>query len=86
MAVPFSSDDKAAIEKTLEDDRTFVINNLEVSFEVDRCAQWIQESAHKIVALQFPDSLMSYAPSVASAIESKIDQRFVIRYLFQISF
>lgn len=76
MAVPFSSDDKAAIEKQLEDDTTLIIEDLEASFEVDRCAQWIKDNACKIVALQFPDSLMSYAPSVASAIESRIDQRY----------
>ena len=78
MAVAFSSNDETAITKSIETHFETEIENIETCFEIERCVDWIKVGEHKTVALQFPDSLMKYSPQVASAIESKLEQKWVL--------
>ena len=75
MAVAFSSNDEASIERSIETFQDTNIENIDLCFEIERCVEWIRLADLKTVALQFPDSLIKYSPHVASAIESKLDQK-----------
>ena len=41
-------------------------------FEVERCTAWIKRNGLSKTTLQFPDSLLKYAPTVALQIEREI--------------
>ena len=75
MAVAFSSNDETSNFDTIETFPQVQIEDIYSCFEIERCIDWIQLAEHKTVALQFPDSLMKYSPHVASAIESKLNQK-----------
>ena len=75
MAVAFSSNDETSNFDTIETFPQAQIDDIYSCFEIERCIDWIQLAEHKTVALQFPDSLMKYSPHVASAIESKLNQK-----------
>ncbi len=73
MAVAFSTSDETVIRKSVHVPSASMI--LEVpdvaeAFEIQRCAAWIREKGHQVVALQFPDSLMHFSPKVAQLLES----------------
>ena len=75
MAVAFSSTDESSNFDTIETFSQTEIEDIYSCFEIERCIDWIQLAEHKTVALQFPDSLMKFSPHVASAIESKLNQK-----------
>ena len=52
--------------------QSFDIFKIRRAFEVERCAAWIRRNGLCNVALQFPDSLLQYAPIVAKQIEEDI--------------
>jgi len=78
----FSSDDKSVLERhcRLEENLVTVDNDddLDRVFEVDRCAAWIQEKQLESVTLQFPDSLLQFAPQVASRLQAKTSKKIAI--------
>jgi hypothetical protein len=76
MAVPFSANDQEVINRTIElqSDAGNTIEDIFTVFEVTRCIDWINENNLTNVTLQFPDSLISYSPAVALAIEHGLGQ------------
>jgi hypothetical protein len=76
MAVPFSANDQEVINRTIElqSDAVNTIEDIFTVFEVTRCIDWINENNLTNVTLQFPDSLISYSPAVALAIEHGLGQ------------
>lgn len=75
MALSFSTNDQAAIAKTVKTHIETSIQDLHKCFEVKRCVEWIQQHEYKNVALQFPDSLMTYSPRVSQQIEDGLGQK-----------
>ena len=78
MSVPFSSSEKATIDRQVDaaDIDYGHVENVSVVFEVDRCVQWIKDNNLERVALQFPDHLISHSPIVAQSIEHNLEQRY----------
>ena len=72
----FSTNDQLVFEREINSQTDEVkINNeddLRSVFELDRCVQWINDNHLSSVSLQFPDSLLQFAPQVASNIQSHL--------------
>ena len=77
----FSSDDKTVLERTtnsqgppagltIKDDE-----QLFDTFELNRCVKWIKDNQMMSVTLQFPDSLLQFAPAVAKRIQEEVGDR-----------
>ncbi|XP_049947360.1 2-(3-amino-3-carboxypropyl)histidine synthase subunit 2 [Schistocerca serialis cubense] len=79
----FSSDGKAAIERTIEVD---VLRERAPAFEVDtvyeieRCAEWIREIGAKTICLQFPDKLLPDSVDVSLKLQKLLahNQVFIL--------
>ncbi len=85
MAVSLSSSDKEVIERSvdvsdIDADLSVGVTdaNLEDVFEIDRCLKWASEKRLEKVTLQFPDSLLSYAPNVAGILQKKSGMRYTM--------
>ena len=79
-ASAFSSDDQAVLQRSVQDSshcRLTIGNDqdLENVFEIQRCTKWIKDQNLKAVTLQFPDSLLEFAPQVASKLQKAIGER-----------
>ena len=73
MAVAFSTDDSIVIQRSVNTECNYVDQDVLESFEIQRCVDWIQSQPKlEKVALQFPDSLLQYAPDVVASIEHHI--------------
>lgn len=78
MAVPLSSNESEVINRTVDLPLDLDLDfdqDWEDTFEVDRCAKWIQEKNLINVCLQFPDALLKFGPKVAKLLEQKVDKR-----------
>ena len=79
MAVAFSSNDSDVIQRSVTDSNGAIkVTDIESSFEIQRCVDWIQERKLEKVALQFPDSLLQHSPDVVSMIEAQIGNRVYV--------
>lgn len=84
MALALNSPEEAVLARTIDDsqadhvERALATWDLERVFEIQRCADWIQERKLTRVTLQFPDGLLKWAPSVASQLESMVGHRMAI--------
>ena len=70
MALPFSSSGGDVIRRdnsTGDSPAAIPIGGatVEEMFEVDRCLKWAAEKSLTRITLQFPDSLMAFAPKVS---------------------
>ena len=75
--ISFSSSDAIA-DETEEDIDQLNIGNPTYYFQIDQCVEFIQSNDYCKVALQFPDELMSYALSVATAIENIVGRKVYV--------
>lgn len=88
MALALNSPEEAVLARTIDDsqadhvERALATWDLERVFEIQRCADWIQERKLTRVTLQFPDGLLKWAPSVASQLESMVGHRYMGRISF----
>ena len=82
MSLGFSSDDRSVLDRTVQDVNTSTLTidqeDLDDVFEIPRCVDWIQKEQKDVVALQFPDALLSYAPRIASRIQQTVVPRVAI--------
>lgn len=72
----FSTNDQLVFEREINSQTDELkINNeddLRSVFELDRCVKWIKDNHLSSVSLQFPDSLLQFAPQVASNIQNHL--------------
>ena len=70
----FSTNDKLVLEREVDcpNEDVLASDDLASVFELDRCVKWIKDNQLSSVTLQFPDSLIRYAPHVASHIQARL--------------
>ena len=79
MAVAFSTNDSDVIQRSVTDAAGAIKDkDIEKSFEIQRCVDWIKDKGLEKVALQFPDSLLQHSPDVVSMIETQIGNRVYV--------
>ena len=74
MSVSMSSRDQpelAGVQESLVQEVTAAEDLPEV-YELERCVDWIQSSGYRKVALQFPDYLLSQAPTVCECLRERL--------------
>ena len=75
----FSTDDQLVLTRGVEEALGQVSvegdADLRSVFEIDRCVKWIEEKDLKAVTLQFPDSLLKFAPTVAAILQDRLGKR-----------
>ena len=79
MTASFYSDEQAALTRNVEAGEAAADGDVdETVFEIDRCVEWIKENDLHRVALQFPDRLLSAAPTVATLIRTRLGEEVFI--------
>jgi len=79
MTASFYSNEQAALTRNVEADEASTDGEVdETVFEIDRCVEWIKENDLHRVALQFPDRLLSAAPSVSTLIRTRLGEEVFI--------
>ena len=81
MALSLSSHEEDALHRVVPSDDSLCIPNgieLEEFFEIDRTVKWIEDKCLTRVTLQFPDSLLSYAPKVTEELKRTSNTSFAV--------
>eukprot|EP00095_Tigriopus_kingsejongensis_P001355 maker-scaffold1322_size48131-snap-gene-0.12 protein:Tk01355 transcript:maker-scaffold1322_size48131-snap-gene-0.12-mRNA-1 annotation:"hypothetical protein BRAFLDRAFT_225211" len=82
--VALNSSEEAVLSREVDGDHVDEVeaalsnSSLATVFELARCEAWIREHQFQRVTLQFPDSLLQWAPQVAQALEVQLGQRISI--------
>ena len=81
MALSLSSHEEDALYRVVDSHDSFYIPTgvaIDELFEIDRSLKWIEEKCLSRVTLQFPDSLLSYAPKVAEKLRRRSSMSFAV--------
>ncbi|XP_066910059.1 2-(3-amino-3-carboxypropyl)histidine synthase subunit 2-like [Clytia hemisphaerica] len=74
--IAFNSDDKIVDQNACVEQIN--VKDLEKYFDVDKIVQYILQGKYSVIALQFPDELMTYSTSIASELKSKTEAQIFV--------
>ena len=81
MALSLSTNEEDAFLRVVDFGESLNIKSGETIselFEIERSHRWIEEMCLRKVTLQFPDSLLSYAPKVVESLQRRLNMSFAV--------